>query len=164
MAPYIQQLQSYVQQILNSDFLKPQKYVFEGMYFMIENSMHPGLDDDEMPEEIMHVFIESMLAKLQRLGQQLPESKSTLLDCVLQIKNLTELYLYNLEPYYNEFICLAQPLLEAWNSDEELFLSGVGLLESFINNPDVLLDKEQYEQIIRLLQSYVFPFMATVTP
>lgn len=51
-----------------------------------------------------------------------------------------------------------------WNQDEELFLSGVGLLESFISNPDVLLNKEQYEQIVLLLQSYVFPFMATVTP
>lgn len=131
---------------------------------MIENSMHPTMDDDELPQEMFDFLIKSMLTKLERLGQQLPNSKPVLLDCVLQIKNLADFYLYNLETYYNHFICLAESLLVVWRQDEELFLSGVGMLESFISNTDVLLNKEQYEQIVLLLQSYVFPFMATVTP
>lgn len=66
--PYMQQLVGYAQQILDSDFLKPQKYVFEGMYFMIENSMHLVSEEDELPQEIFDFFIKSMLIKLERLG------------------------------------------------------------------------------------------------
>ena len=39
------------------------------MYFMIENSMHPGLDDEELPQEIFESLVECMLTKLQRLGE-----------------------------------------------------------------------------------------------
>lgn len=39
------------------------------MYFMIENSMHPAPDDEELPQEIFDFFVKAMLTKLGRLGQ-----------------------------------------------------------------------------------------------
>ncbi|CAL6020385.1 Conserved_hypothetical protein [Hexamita inflata] len=115
--------------------------------------------DMAIPDDIQEQLIQTILFSLQKIGQQLPDSKKTFIKALDNFHTVTEINLeYMLNNIDNVFE-LAGQLLNT--DDEDLFCQGVLYLESFANN-NLELSEQQIAQMNVMLTTKIFPYLQNI--